>query len=82
MILYKPVGCRECRYTGYQSRTAIHELLRGTPEMKKLIQNKAAVKDLKTQAIKDGMRTLKQDGIEKVVYGYSDLSEIKRVCID
>jgi type II secretory ATPase GspE/PulE/Tfp pilus assembly ATPase PilB-like protein len=79
--LYKPAGCHECNNTGYRGRMGLHELLMGTDEMKKLIQLKAKMEDIRDQAIKDGMTTLKQDGIEKVFAGYTDLLQVRKVCI-
>ena len=59
----------------------IHELLMGTDEMKKLIQEKAKMEDLRKQAIADGMTTLKQDGIAKIFGGKLDLLQVRKVCI-
>jgi type II secretory ATPase GspE/PulE/Tfp pilus assembly ATPase PilB-like protein len=59
----------------------IHELLIGTDPMKKLIQGKAEMNAIRDQAIKDGMTTLKQDGIEKVFSGHTDLLQVRKVCI-
>ena len=79
--LYKPEGCDICSNTGYRGRMAIHELLTGTDEMKKLIQIQAKMEDLRDQALSDGMTTLKQDGIEKVFAGNADLLQVRKVCI-
>ncbi|WP_083453433.1 GspE/PulE family protein [Desulfatitalea tepidiphila] len=81
MILCKPAGCELCNNTGYRGRMGIHELLTGTDEMKKLIQVRAKMEDIRDQAIKDGMRTLKQDGIEKIFGGHTDLLQVRKVCI-
>ena len=81
MILCKPAGCELCNNTGYRGRMGIHELLTGTDEMKKLIQVRAKMEDIRDQAIKDGMRTLKQDGIEKIFSGHTDLLQVRKVCI-
>jgi type II secretory ATPase GspE/PulE/Tfp pilus assembly ATPase PilB-like protein len=59
----------------------IHELLMGTDEMKMMIQSMAKMDQLREQAVKDGMTTLKQDGIEKVFKGYTDLLQVRKVCI-
>jgi len=80
--LYKPEGCDACNNTGYRGRTALHELLMGTDEMKKLIQLKAAMEDIRSQALSDGMTTLKQDGVEKVFGGNVDLMQVRKVCIN
>jgi len=80
--LYKPEGCEACHNTGYRGRMAIHELLLGTDEMKKLIQLKSKMEDIRKQALEDGMTTLKQDGIEKVFGGNLDLMQVRKVCIN
>ncbi len=79
--LYRPKGCDSCYNTGYAGRIALHELLRGTDDMKKLIQNSSSVEAIRRQAVSDGMKTLKQDGIEKIVNGYCDLLQIRKVCL-
>jgi type II secretory ATPase GspE/PulE/Tfp pilus assembly ATPase PilB-like protein len=81
LSLCKPAGCVACSGTGYRGRMALHELLMGTDEMKGLIQNRARVEEIRTQAIKDGMATLKQDGIEKIFGGHLDLLQVRKVCI-
>lgn len=80
-VLFRPVGCGRCRQTGYLGRMALHELLMGTDEIKRLIQTGASVEMLRDQAMKDGMTTLKQDGIEKVLAGYCDMRQVRKVCI-
>ncbi len=79
--LSRPEGCPDCHNTGYAGRMGLHELLMGTDEMKKLIQTKAKMEDLRFQAIGDGMTTLKQDGIAKIFAGYCDLLQVRKVCI-
>jgi len=81
LILNRPKGCERCYNTGYAGRMALHELLSGTDEIKKLIQNSSPVEVIRKQAIKDGMKTLKQDGIAKIIGGYCDLLQIRKVCI-
>ncbi len=79
--LYKPVGCPECSNTGYKGRVGLHELLVCTDRVKQLIQEKARVAEVLAVALEEGMRTLKQDGIEKVVQGITDLHQVRAVCI-
>ena len=79
--IQKAEGCDVCNNTGYRGRMGIHELLMGTDEMKKLIQIKAPMEQIRGQAINDGMTTLKQDGIEKIFKGFCDLLEVRKVCI-
>jgi len=78
----KPVGCAKCNNSGYAGRMGIHELLMGTDEMKKLIQLNKPMEELKGQSLKDGMVTLKQDGISKIFGGNVDLVNIRKVCIE
>ncbi|MCX5884090.1 MAG: GspE/PulE family protein [Deltaproteobacteria bacterium] len=79
--LYRPVGCEACNKSGYRGRMGIHELLMGTDAIKEIIQHKTRIEVLREQAIKDGMRTLKQDGIEKIFGGSCNLVEVRKVCI-
>lgn len=80
--LYVPEGCEECSQTGYKGRTAIHELMEGTSRIKQLIKERADLQTLLSQSLKEGMTTLKQDGIKKVFEGLTDISEVRRVCIN
>ena len=82
LVLYRPSGCDVCSGTGYKGRMAIHELLEGTPATKKLIKKEAITDEIFSQSVRDGMTTLKQDGISKVFLGLTDISEVRRVCID
>lgn len=79
--LHLPVGCGDCNNTGYKGRVGLHELLVGTDSAKKLIQEHARVAEILAQALEDGMRTLKQDGIEKVLQGITDIKQVRAVCI-
>jgi type II secretory ATPase GspE/PulE/Tfp pilus assembly ATPase PilB-like protein len=81
LMLNKPAGCDDCSGYGYRGRMALHELLMGTEGIKLLIQNAAKIDEIRTQAIKDGMTTLKQDGLEKVFQGHLDLLQVRKVCI-
>ena len=74
-------GCDECGNTGYDGRIALHELLVSTTEIKKLIHEGATVAELTKQAFLQGMVTLKQDGIEKILQGHTDIHQVRSVCI-
>ena len=78
--LYKAVGCDKC-VNGYKGRLGLHELLEGTDVIKKDIQEHARVAVMLSTALEDGMRTLKQDGIEKVLQGITDMQQVRAVCI-
>jgi len=79
--LYRAVGCKKCDNTGYKGRIGLYELMEGTPAIKHLIQDRARVTDMLATALEDGMRTLKQDGIEKVLKGITDIKQVRSVCI-
>ncbi|GEM_PF-27078 len=78
--LYKPAGCGKCNGSGYSGRTCIYEIMEMTPTIKQLIVDKADLKQIQTQAIQEGMNTLKQDGIWKIFRGYCDLKQVLAVC--
>ncbi len=77
--LQGPVGCDDCGGTGYKGRTGIHELLMGTNELQAMIYRKAELDTIREQALKDGMQTMRQDGIEKIFMGLSDYQQLLRV---
>jgi type II secretory ATPase GspE/PulE/Tfp pilus assembly ATPase PilB-like protein len=79
--LYDPVGCDACNNTGYKGRLGLHELLVGTDTIKREIQEHARVAEMLVTALDEGMHTLKQDGIEKVLQGLTDLKQVRAVCI-
>jgi type II secretory ATPase GspE/PulE/Tfp pilus assembly ATPase PilB-like protein len=81
ITLYEKVGCEKCSNTGYAGRVGLHELLIGTDPVKKAIQEHARVAELFAIALEEGMRTLKQDGIEKVLLGITDIHQVRAVCI-
>jgi type II secretory ATPase GspE/PulE/Tfp pilus assembly ATPase PilB-like protein len=79
--LFNPVGCEVCGGTGYKGRVGLHELLVGSDTVKKLIQEHARVAEVLGVALNEGMRTLKQDGVEKVLQGITDMHQVRAVCI-
>jgi type II secretory ATPase GspE/PulE/Tfp pilus assembly ATPase PilB-like protein len=81
LTLYRAKGCEKCSNTGYKGRCGLHELLEGTDAVKKNIQEHARVAEMFATALEDGMRTLKQDGIEKVLQGITDMQQVRAVCI-
>jgi type II secretory ATPase GspE/PulE/Tfp pilus assembly ATPase PilB-like protein len=81
ITLYTARGCDVCTHTGYKGRVGLHELLIGTDRVKQDIQEHARVAQVFATAIGEGMRTLKQDGIEKVLQGITDIHQVRAVCI-
>lgn len=79
--LMAPVGCPKCNGIGYKGRIALHELMAGTPAIKRAIKGNADAEALKELAQQEGMWTLKMDGIMKVLKGYTDMEQILKVCV-
>jgi type II secretory ATPase GspE/PulE/Tfp pilus assembly ATPase PilB-like protein len=79
--LCRPKGCPKCGGGGYRGRMGLHELLVATDDIKRAIQKRQPVEDLRKQAVKDGMTTLLQDGIEKVIRGVTDFKQVRAVCM-
>lgn len=80
-VIYQTEGCDDCYETGYKGRIGIHELMEGTKEIKRMIKKEASPEELFIQASNQGMTTLVQDGIVKVLEGLTDITEIRRVCV-
>ena len=74
---YKAVGCEKCGNSGYRGRAGIHELMMVTRGLRHLIQTGKRADDLQRHALGDGMRTLRQDGIEKVLTGVTTIDEVR-----
>ncbi|HEY3074802.1 MAG TPA: GspE/PulE family protein [Burkholderiales bacterium] len=81
LTFYKPVGCDKCGGSGFKGRCGLHELLIATDKLKKLIQEHSRVAEMLAQCLEDGMRTLKQDGMEKCLMGVTHMKEVRAVCI-
>lgn len=79
--IFESVGCDECNHTGYDGRLALHELLVTSNQIKKLIHERATVAQLTKVAFTEGMVTLKQDGIEKIFQGLTDIHQVRSVCV-
>jgi len=77
--LFKGKGCEKCLNTGYSGRLGIFELMPVSDKIRKLIMSGSDASTIKDQAIKDGMKTLLQDGIDKVIKGHTTLDEVLRV---
>jgi len=81
LTMYRAVGCDKCGKTGYKGRVGLHELMIADDSAKRLIQERARVAELFACAVSSGMRTLKMDGMEKVLMGLTDLKMVRSVCI-
>jgi type II secretory ATPase GspE/PulE/Tfp pilus assembly ATPase PilB-like protein len=81
LTFYKPVGCDKCGGSGFKGRLGLHELLVGSDRLKKAIQEHARVAEMLAISLEEGMRTLKQDGMEKCLMGATHIKEVRSVCI-
>jgi general secretion pathway protein E len=79
IVLYKPVGCPQCADMGYRGRLAIIEFLPMTDPIRKLIMNHAEAGVIQKLAIEEGMATMYENGLVKVVEGVTTLEEVLRV---
>ena len=78
-ILFEASGCGKCGKTGYKGRTGVHELLVATKALKKHIATRSPAETIRIAATEEGMRTLIQDGVAKVLKGQIDLAQLFRV---
>jgi type II secretory ATPase GspE/PulE/Tfp pilus assembly ATPase PilB-like protein len=77
LVHYESPGCANCGRTGFQGRAGIHELMMTTRELRQLIQSGTRTDELQKAALESGMRTLRQDGIEKVLSGVTSIQEVR-----
>jgi type II secretion system protein E len=77
--VFEPKGCPECRMTGYYGRTGVHEILTITQTIRDLVLARASSQQIKQKALTEGMRTLRQDGLNKVLRGLTSFAEVIRV---
>ena len=72
-------GCQECRFTGFKGRTGIYEILRISQPIRELVLKGTSSQQIKQQAVSEGMRTLRHDGLRKVISGLTTYTEVMRV---
>jgi general secretion pathway protein E len=77
--IYTPVGCLDCRMTGYQGRVGLYEILLMTPEFKKLLASNGDLADLRDQAVREGTKPLRISGAMKVAAGLTTIEEVLKV---
>lgn len=77
LVLYRGKGCADCNQSGYKGRIGLHELLVVSDEIKRLIHARATVAELWQVAVAQGMTTLVQDGVQKVLAGWTDYGQVK-----
>lgn len=77
--IYRPVGCRECRDSGYAGRTGVYELLGTDDGVRQLCVERASATQIRQHALKHGLKTLRQSGWEKVTEGLTSIDEVCRI---
>ena len=78
-VFYHGKGCEKCNFIGYKGQTGLFELLINSEELEGLVMDRVPSSVIKKQAIKEGMITLRQDGLAKVKAGITTISEVLRV---
>jgi type II secretory ATPase GspE/PulE/Tfp pilus assembly ATPase PilB-like protein len=79
--LYRGRGCEACNRTGFKGRIPLHELLLPSEEIKQLIQTRSRTAEMLTLAMKEGMVTLVQDGVRKVLQGMTTYRQVRAVAM-
>jgi type II secretory ATPase GspE/PulE/Tfp pilus assembly ATPase PilB-like protein len=77
LLAYSSTGCKHCDNTGFSGRVGIHELMVISKTLRRLIQGGARAEELQAAALREGLRTLRQDGIEKVLAGKTTIEEVR-----
>ena len=80
--IWEPCGCQSCNGTGYYGRIGVYEIMELTPEVKRLINKRATAEEIKQQALKDGMQTLRMNASKLVLSGITSFPEILSVSYD
>ncbi len=76
---YEPIGCRRCGGSGYRGRVGLYEVMSVTPEIQKLALERRPAEEIQEVAVRQGMRRLRDDGLEKVRQGRTSIAEVARV---
>jgi type II secretory ATPase GspE/PulE/Tfp pilus assembly ATPase PilB-like protein len=79
--LYRGRGCDACNQSGFKGRVALHELLCGSDELRNLIQSRAKTTEMQRLAVREGMVTLVQDGILKILAGLTTYEQVRAVAM-
>ncbi len=80
--IYGPGSCTECNLTGYKGRIALYEVMPITDEIKELILTGATALDIKREAVKQGMLTLRRSGLNKIMQGITSIKEVVRTTFE
>jgi type IV pilus assembly protein PilB len=81
VFFYREKGCGYCNFTGFAGRIAIHELFMVNNEIRTLVANNTSIIDIQARAKKSGFRTMRYDGVKKVLRGLTTIEEVNRVTL-
>jgi type IV pilus assembly protein PilB len=76
---YEPVGCNRCNHMGYSGRLGLFEVMMMSPEIRSLTLQRASADQIAAVAVREGMRRLREDGLDKVKSGLTSMAEVARV---
>ncbi len=79
LLMHHCPGCSHCDHTGFKGRAGLHELMVVSRGLRRLVQTGARAEALQELALREGMRTLRQDGIDKVLAGHTSLEEVRAI---
>lgn len=82
LTIYEPCGCSKCDNTGYKGRIGVYEMMEISPELKRIISKRSSAEQIKEQALKEGMHTLRMSACRYVLEGMTSMHEMKRVSFD
>jgi type II secretory ATPase GspE/PulE/Tfp pilus assembly ATPase PilB-like protein len=77
ILMHHSPGCEHCDHTGFRGRAGLHEMMVVSRELRRMIQNGARAEALQRAAMQEGMRSLRQDGIDKVLAGVTTIEEVR-----
>ena len=80
--IYEPCGCEKCDHTGFKGRIGVYEILEMSPKLKTIISKQGGAEEIKEQALKEGMRTLRMSATEYVLDGTTSVNEMMKVSFD
>ena len=81
ITLYRPLGCAHCNSTGYKGRLGIYEIMPVSEAIERLIVERKSADEIMRVAVAEGMVSLRQDGLERVLHGVTSIEEISRVIV-
>lgn len=82
VTIYEPCGCEKCDHTGFKGRIGVYEILEMSPKLKTIISKQGGAEEIKEQALKEGMRTLRMSATEYVLDGTTSVNEMMKVSFD